>query len=1112
MPHVILFVDDEPEVLGLLRRTFSPQDGYEALTAGGAEEALRILAEREVDLLVTDQRMPGMTGVELIAEARRRRHDLCAILLTAYTEPEELVDAINRGEVYRYLVKPWESADLRQTVVRALEQVKLKREHARALAEAERRLQTLEVAAEVARDASTAESHTRLLEQVVERLPRVVPCDVAAALFAPVGTAPVLLLRPVARLSDSALLQVKEDALAAYAEHAGNRLAESTLQIRVLGSAGRASTFGSRLAVPLQVDGVTAGVVLLQSMAPGAFGPGDARVLDVFVNELGAALRAFGAKHAGERHRLERVVECMADGLLFAATGSDEVIANPAARRMLGAALEGPLPVRWLKDALGFYPFDLVRGIEPDPSGRAFVQEEVHLLDRTLSSIVSPVAEADGRLAGVAIALRDVTEQKRLEERKEEFVQVMSHELRSPLTSVTGALDLVLSGLAGQLEPKQARYLRMARESTEKLNGLVDDLLDLARLAKGKLQMEPEVTSLDELVRATVERYQPAAAERGQEVAVETPPATVRMVADPARVGQVLSNLLTNAIKFAPENSVIRVRLFRSPALPGMLGLSVWNAGEAISEPDLERIFEKFEQARSDHNRRVRGTGLGLSICRGIVEAHGGAIWAESPGDGVRFVVVLPEEAPVAPPERAPLSPEAPLVLVVDEPDAATLARGVLEARGMRCHATSDPHEALAQARRRRPRLVVYDPRVVALAGVPLADILRHDAETRQAAVLAFADPTQREAAFRAGAEAFVPKPSPPSAFAAAAEPLLRRGRPAGGRVLVVDDDPGTRAISAEVLASQGYEVLEADTAAEARRLVQEKRPQLLLVDVQLPDANAFSLLEGLAEERASDPFAVVFLSARGETADKVRALRLGADDYLTKPFDAQELVARIDAVLRRREATLHASPMTRLPGGRAIDQEVERRLGGRVPFALTYVDLDNLKAFNDTYGYAKADGVIVQTAGILRHAVAEHGGEGAFLGHIGGDDFVVLTAPERAQAVAREVITTFDRVIPLYYDREDRERGYIEAADRYGTPRKFPILSVSIATVTAPPGRWGAHVDLARAASELKEKAKRTAGSVHLADDGGVATAGEPGPRPLLTPVAGGGGGGAAA
>jgi diguanylate cyclase (GGDEF)-like protein len=163
----------------------------------------------------------------------------------------------------------------------------------------------------------------------------------------------------------------------------------------------------------------------------------------------------------------------------------------------------------------------------------------------------------------------------------------------------------------------------------------------------------------------------------------------------------------------------------------------------------------------------------------------------------------------------------------------------------------------------------------------------------------------------------------------------------------------------------------------------------------------------------------------------------------------------------------------------------VERRLQARVPFALSYLDLDNLKAYNDTYGYAKADGVVLQTAGILRDVVTQRGGEQAFLGHVGGDDFVVLTGPERADEVCREIIAAFDRVIPLYYDREDRERGYIEAADRYGTRRHFPILTVSIATVIVPPGRFAQHSELARVAADLKGRAKRVAGSVHLVDDG---------------------------
>jgi signal transduction histidine kinase/DNA-binding response OmpR family regulator len=861
------------------------------------------------------------------------------------------------------------------------------------------------------------------------------------------------------------------------------------VRITGAGEGQRVEGFASRLTVPVHLGGAPAGVFLVASARNEAFGEGDARVLDVLVNEVAASLGALAARLAAERERLERVVECMADGLLFSAQGSDEVVANPAARRMLGAPAEGPLRAAWLKGALGFYPFDLVRGLDADARGRAWIAEEVRVAGRTLSSVVSPVVTQGGQLSGVAVALRDVTEQKELEQRKEEFVHVVSHELRTPLTSIAGALDLILGGLAGEVGEKQARYLKMARDSSEKLNAMVDELLDLARLAKGKLRMEPEVVFLDELARATVDRYQAAAAERGQEILIEVPAEPVRIVGDPGRLGQVLSNLLTNAVKFAPENGLLKVRVFRAAAVPGVVGLWVWNAGEGIPEGDLERIFEKFEQARSERTRRVRGTGLGLAISRGIVEAHGGAIWAASaPTEGVRFVVVLPEQPPAGAAERAPLAPEAPIALVVDEPDAAALACGVLRIAGVRCACASDAEGALALARRLRPQVVVWEPRLPALDGVPLADILRHDADTRRAALLAFSGAEGREAAYRGGADDHLAKPADATALAAAAEALIRRGRPSGVRVLLVDDDPAIREICGEVLRSHGYTVDEAGTCDEARRLVAERRPQVLLVDVQLPDGDGFGLLESLADRRATDPFAAVFLSARGETADKVRGLRLGADDYLTKPFDAQELVARIDAVVRRREAALHASPMTRLPGGRAIDREVERRLEAQLPFALSYADLDNLKAYNDTYGYAKADGIVLQTAGILREVVANHGGEGAFLGHIGGDDFVMLAAPDRAARICGEAIAAFDRVIPLYYDRSDRERGFIEAVDRFGTPRRFPILSLSIATVVAVSGRFQHHADLSRAAAELKERAKRIPGSVHLLDGGKVA------------------------
>ena len=274
MPDVILFVDDEPEVLAILKRSFTEKDGYVALTAGGGEEALAIIGAREIDLLVTDQRMPGMTGIELAAAARSLRPGLTVILLTAFTDPRDLIDAINKGEVYRYLTKPWEYVDLRQAILRALEQVKLKREQARLDAELERRIAALEVASEIARDVALAESRQALLERLLERLPRVVRCDAAAALLQPDGAPPVMVLRPVAALADAALMQLREDLLRAWREYSGKAITEKDLQVLVRGTGGdgAAAGFASRLTVPVQVAGRQVGLIVVESARPDAFG------------------------------------------------------------------------------------------------------------------------------------------------------------------------------------------------------------------------------------------------------------------------------------------------------------------------------------------------------------------------------------------------------------------------------------------------------------------------------------------------------------------------------------------------------------------------------------------------------------------------------------------------------------------------------------------------------------------------------------------------------------------------------------------------------------------------------------------------------------------------
>ncbi|TMQ19025.1 MAG: diguanylate cyclase, partial [Deltaproteobacteria bacterium] len=230
-----------------------------------------------------------------------------------------------------------------------------------------------------------------------------------------------------------------------------------------------------------------------------------------------------------------------------------------------------------------------------------------------------------------------------------------------------------------------------------------------------------------------------------------------------------------------------------------------------------------------------------------------------------------------------------------------------------------------------------------------------------------------------------------------------------------------------------------------------------------------------LREERATVLTPVIFLSARGRTADKVRAFKLGAEDYLVKPFDAQELLARVEKSLARREAELSASPTTKLPGSHAIEAEIDRRLelahAGGSDFAFCYLDLDNLKAFNDYYGYAKANAVIRQTGDVIRHIVTRSGGPGDFIGHIAGDDFVFITSLERVDEVCRGICERFDHLIRLYYDPADRGHGYIETKDRFGVQRRFPIMSVSIAAISV--GRAKSYAALAELAAVGKRAAK---------------------------------------
>jgi len=781
----------------------------------------------------------------------------------------------------------------------------------------------------------------------------------------------------------------------------------------------------------------------------------------------------------GVADRLAQAFAAMTDGVIVADRKTGHVIMNPAARKLLGLDADAAITTTFLKERLGFYPFDLVA------AGAGEVREEVHIGGRHLSSAVSALRGDDGESIGAVVVLREPPPSFDDARRRAEVASMVSHDLRTPLTSIAGALDIVLSGYAGTLADKQHRYVEMARHAATRMNALLDELLDASRARSGTITVSPIAIDLATLTGDVVTRYADVARAKRITIAVKASANAIPIQGDPDRLAQVLGNLLTNSIKFAPADGTIDVEVFGPPVVADAVGVSVFNAGEPIPEEERERIFEPFAQA----GRRVGGTGLGLGISRAIVEAHGGRIWVESGADGTKFVFTLPAAAAPAavsaevrrPPRRLPTGESARVLVVDNDRHRAYLLKGLLMAAGHHVQVADDADAALAQARSERPTLAVISAQVPDAAS--LLATIEHDPDTRKCAVVALGEPGQAQELLAAGADEFVELPLQPQVLRDTCQRLLIEGaRREAPRVLVVDDDASIRAICREVLEHAGYtvrEVASSDGAvSEARRF----RPDLVLLDVMMPIIDGFRTAERLRADAATGLTPIIFLSAKGDTADKVRAFRSGAEDYVVKPFDAAELVARVGKALDRQARELGASPTTQLPGADAIEAEIERRLAeGDKGAVCCYLDLDNLKAFNDYYGYAKADGVIRQTGDLIRDVVSKCGATGDFIGHIAGDDFVFVTQAARVDDVCRTICNRFDQLIPLYYNREDRARGFIETKDRWGVMRKFPIMSVSIAGVSV--ATVGTFSDLATAAAAGKKLAKTLIGSSYVRD-----------------------------
>lgn len=538
--------------------------------------------------------------------------------------------------------------------------------------------------------------------------------------------------------------------------------------------------------------------------------------------------------------------------------------------------------------------------------------DELRDLARAFNAMAAANETAFARLEEQNRALEEVG---RL---KDEFLSTVSHELRTPLTSIRGAVGVIGDGVAGPVTEKQRKFLDIARNNTDRLTRLINDLLDLSKMEAGKMTFQMAPVGVPGMLKEAGTTFMVAAQEKGLELTVDLPDEALMVSADRDKIMQVLSNLLSNAVKFTDKGGV-RIWARRRGDL---VEIGVSDSGPGIPAEERDRVFSKFHQVDSSSTRKKGGTGLGLPICKHIVEAHGGEIrvedaqdgegggrWLESlektQGPGTSFVFSLPATAPVEAiaPEGLPTPSggQVTVLVVDDDPDVRAILRSSLENGGYAVYEAASGEEALRLARGLKPDLATVDLMLPDIDGFGVIEKLKGDPATAQIPVVVVSALERDAEAARFQLADYFVKPIQPAEVVGRIEELLQTRSSGPRSVLVVDDEPDVRTTVSEALESAGWRTRAASSGMAALEMASAEAPDLILLDLHMPGMDGFEVITKLRSQDATrDVPVMVFTAITGQEA-KARALKLGATGYLTKELNHRALVKHLDAFLAGR-------------------------------------------------------------------------------------------------------------------------------------------------------------------------------------------------------------------
>jgi diguanylate cyclase (GGDEF)-like protein len=304
---------------------------------------------------------------------------------------------------------------------------------------------------------------------------------------------------------------------------------------------------------------------------------------------------------------------------------------------------------------------------------------------------------------------------------------------------------------------------------------------------------------------------------------------------------------------------------------------------------------------------------------------------------------------------------------------------------------------------------------------------------------------------------------------------------PGKKKVLLAEHEAGIAEIIQYLLKAWDYDIVIIAKGSLVLDAVRREQPDIIIIDWGLPDMDGLKVSKALKEDFLTAHIPIIVLIDKKQIRKKMLEIEQGVDDYIANPPDPIDLEVRMELALRRTSHQLYANALTKLPGNKQIEKAIQSRMDEKKFFSVAYYDIDNFKSFNDKYGYMKGDGVIRHVAYIISTTVKKYGNSNDFVGHIGGDDFVVVTTPEKDRLIASESILAFNRATHFHYSKEDRERTYIVSKDRRGNVMNTPLMSLSIAIANNKHFPIKNMVELMESITEIKSYLKTLPGSIFL-------------------------------